>query len=575
MGVFTADFETTVDFDDCRVWAYSLCEIEPPFQTYYGVSINELFDYVKTTNNTLYFHNLKFDGEFILYWLHENGYEHVKTPKDLETKTYTTLISDRGIWYTMKICHLKRGRKKIVTTIIDSLKILNFSVAQIAEAFNLPIRKLEIDYKAYREPGHQLTQEEADYVCNDVKIVAMALYNLFEQGLNKITQGSNALADYKKIIGKWNWKDWFPVLDKETDAAIRLSYKGGFTYLAPRFKNKIVGEVSVFDVNSLYPSQMKYRMLPYGQPIHFEGEYKEIPGYPLYTQRFQCIFELKKNHIPTVQIKNNPRFVETEYLTSSGEDYVNLCMTSVDFELFKEHYNIYDITYLDGYAFKARTGMFDNYIDKWMKIKEESTINGNGAMRTLAKLMLNALYGKFGTRIDVQSKYPVFDDEGMLHFRLGPEEEREPVYIPVASFITAWARYTTITAAQQVYDRFIYADTDSLHLEGLEIPENLDVDATRLGAWDYEMQADKAKYIRQKTYMEHPCGKSAEKYKKKQPELYEACKGWKITCAGMPKSCYQYVTLDNFTEATTFDGKLMPKHVKGGIVLADTTFTIK
>lgn len=573
MGVFAADFETTVDKDDCRVWAYSLCEICEPFQTFYGKTIDELMEYIKITNNTLYFHNLKFDGEFILYWLHEHGYEHVKDRKELKPKTYTTLISDRGVWYTMKICHDRRG-KRLITTIIDSLKILNFTVEQIAEAFNLPIRKLSIDYKAYREPGHELTQEEADYVCNDVRIVAMALKHLFDEGLNKMTQGSNALADYKKIIGV-KWREWFPVLDTEQDTLIRMSYKGGFTYLSPRFKGKLIGNVSVFDVNSLYPSQMMYRLLPYGVPIEFEGKYPGIDGYPLYTVRFSCIFELKENHIPTVQIKHNPRFVETEYLTSSGGDYVTLTMTNVDLELFLEHYNVYNIEWYGGFAFKAQKGMFDAYINKWMKVKEESTLNGNKAMRTLAKLMLNALYGKFGLRIDCRSKYPYFDEEGLLHYHKGPEEQREPIYIPVATFITAWARYTTITAAQKVYDRFIYADTDSLHLVGHEIPDNLEVDKTKLGAWDYELHADQAKYIRQKTYMEHPCGKDAEDYKKKQPELYEMCHGWKITCAGMPKSCYSRVTIDNFEEESTFDGKLRPSHVKGGIVLEDTTFTIR
>ena len=574
MGVFAADFETTVDKDDCRVWAYSLCEICEPFQTFYGKTIDELMEYIKTTNNTLYFHNLKFDGEFILYWLHENGYEHVKDRKELKPKTYTTLISDRGVWYTMKICHDRRGKRLITTTIIDSLKILNFTVEQIAEAFNLPIRKLSIDYKTYREPGHELTQEEADYVCNDVRIVAMALKHLFDEGLNKMTQGSNALADYKKIIGV-KWREWFPVLDTEQDTLIRMSYKGGFTYLSPRFKGKLIGNVSVFDVNSLYPSQMMYRLLPYGVPIEFEGKYPGIDGYPLYTVRFSCIFELKENHIPTVQIKHNPRFVETEYLTSSGGDYVTLSMTNVDLELFLEHYNVYNIEWYGGFAFKAQKGMFDTYINKWMKVKEESTLNGNKAMRTLAKLMLNALCGKFGLRIDCRSKYPYFDEEGLLHYHKGPEEQREPIYIPVATFITAWARYTTITAAQKVYDRFIYADTDSLHLVGHEIPDNLEVDKTKLGAWDYELHADQAKYIRQKTYMEHPCGKDAEDYKKKQPELYEMCHGWKITCAGMPKSCYSQVTIDNFEEESTFDGKLRPSHVKGGIVLEDTTFTIR
>ena len=127
----------------------------------------------------------------------------------------------------------------------------------------------------------------------------------------------------------------------------------------------------------------------------------------------------------------------------------------------------------------------------------------------------------------------------------------------------------------KVYKRFVYADTDSLHLIGHEIPDGLEVHPTKLGAWDYEMQADCAKFIRQKTYIEHPCNESAVKYKKKSPDMYAICNGWKITCAGMPKGCYSQVTPDNFKVGQTYSGKLMHKRVQGGVVLEDDTFTIK
>lgn len=49
----------------------------------------------------------------------------------------------------------------------------------------------------------------------------------------------------------------------------------------------------------------------------------------------------------------------------------------------------------------------------------------------------------------------------------------------------------------------------------------------------------------------------------------------KITCAGMPKECYKYVEWDKFKEGFTCGGKLMFKHVKGGVKLIETDFTIK
>jgi hypothetical protein len=48
-----------------------------------------------------------------------------------------------------------------------------------------------------------------------------------------------------------------------------------------------------------------------------------------------------------------------------------------------------------------------------------------------------------------------------------------------------------------------------------------------------------------------------------------------ITCAGMPKSCYKYVEWEKFKTGFTCGGKLTYKHVKGGVMLVETEFTIR
>lgn len=553
--LYTADFETTTDPTDCRVWAYGICEIGNPDNFTYG---NDIDDFMKWANeqgrSTVYFHNLKFDGEFILCWLFENGFKYVNDRRDLENNTFTTLISDKGQFYSMEICFERKGKEKKSLTIYDSLKILPFSVAAIAKGFNLPISKLEIDYNETREKGHILTKEEIDYLRNDVDIVARALNTLFEQGLNKMTQGSNALYDYKQTVGNKNFNKWFPIPDYDSD--IRQSYKGGFTYLNPKFKELDLTEGIVLDVNSLYPSVMYYQPLPYGEGIFFKGKYKEDKIYNLYVQMFTCQFELKPGYIPTIQLKNNLSFIPTQYLESSDGEDVTLCLTNVDLELFMEHYDVFNIEYHSGWKFKSTIGLFKDYIDKWNKVKMESTLNGNKAMRTLAKLMLNALYGKFALNPNVQSKIPWYDN-GIVKYKLGEKETRDPIYIPVGTFITAWARHKTISSAQKVYDRFVYADTDSLHLIGTEIPDMLEVDPVKLGAWKHESTFTKARFIRQKSYIEEIDGIL------------------NITCAGMPDRCYQYVTWENFHTGMSYEGKLGMTHVNGGIVLKDIPFSIK
>lgn len=552
---YAADFETTTDVDDCRVWAWAVCEVGNYDNFRYGVTIDELMGMCKKDkNNILYFHNLKFDGEFILYWLFHNGFK-LNNESKLNTNEFSTLISDTGLFYSIEIC-FKRTKKEIVKVkILDSLKILPFSVEKVAQAFNLPISKLSINYQEKREIGHKLTEEEISYIKNDVEIVARAIEILHKQGLTKMTTGANALEEYKKIISKKLFEKWFPPPLYDSD--IRQAYKGGFTYLNPKYCGKDIKNGIVLDVNSLYPSVMYYSPLPYGEGKYFTGKYINDDNYNLYIQMFRCQFKLKKGYIPTIQLKNNMFFVPTEYLESSKGEYITMCLTNIDLELFFEHYEVYDIDYISGWKFRSYIGLFKNYIDKWNKIKVQATIEKNGAMRSIAKLMLNSLYGKFALNPKIKSKYPFLGDDDIIHYKIVQEEDRKPIYIPMGVFITSWARYKTITSAQKVYDRFIYADTDSLHLEGEEIPEGLEISDTELGKWKLESRFTKARFIRQKSYIEEIDNKL------------------KITCAGMPESCYKYVTWDNFHKGAEYNGKLKISHTSGGIVLLESPHTLR
>lgn len=96
---------------------------------------------------------------------------------------------------------------------------------QLQKRIGLPISKLEIDYKKPREIGHILTEEEKEYIKNDVLIVAKALNILYKENLTKMTSASNALNDYKEIVSANKFSHWFPNLDINIDKDIRQAYK--------------------------------------------------------------------------------------------------------------------------------------------------------------------------------------------------------------------------------------------------------------------------------------------------------------------------------------------------------------
>lgn len=571
--IYTADFETTTQIDDCHVWAWSMTSVDDEYTQKFGTTIDQMMNVLSHPkyNYTIYFHNLKFDGEFLLHWLFDNGFTHVTEKvqtkngtmrtRALQSKEFSTLIADNGMFYCFEVCFERKGKKVNRVKIIDSLKILNFSVEEVAEAFNLPLQKGSVDYEKPRPVGYEPTPEEWDYVGGDAKIMAMALNGLFKEGLTKMTAGSNALSGFKGTLTKRQFQYLFPVLPIEMDSYIRKSYKGGFCYVNPLYKGKDVGEGLVYDVNSMYPWVMRERELPCGVPVPFKGKYEYDPIYKLYVCHIRCMFELKPNMIPTIQVKKSRLFQETEWLKNSNGEDVDLYLTNIDLDLFLEHYNVYNIEYIDGMKFRTQLGTFNQHIDYWMEQKNKAKKDGNATMKNIAKLMLNSLYGKFGTNPETAQKIPEKID-GIMHYKVSEKEFKEPIYIPLATFVTAYARARVIDGAQAAGERFLYADTDSLHILGTEELTGIDIDSYKLGAWDKESVFEKARYLSQKTYIEYIYNKQGI------PEP-------KCTCAGLPKTGRALADWDTFRYGATFPGKLMPKHVIGGVVLVPEYFTIK
>lgn len=597
MKNFTADFETCTWLEDeTYVWAWALCEIGNEDNIQIGTDINSFFELCRQYNNPkIFFHNLKFDGSFLINYLLDNGYKLIKEKEEIAEKTFQCIISDLGAFYQI-IVYEKYYKSKIrKITFIDSLKIINMSVKDIAKTFNLPISKLEIDYNLFRERDHQLTDIEKDYIKNDVKIVALALNELFKEKLTKTTAAANALGYYKQITGRQKFEHYFPTLTFEEDSLIRPAYKGGFTYLNPIYKDKTVYKTYVLDVNSLYPSVMRYEVMPYGKPVYFEGQYKDNKLYPLYIQTLKCKFKTKKNKIPTIQIKEkNLFFASNEYIEDSGDKAFMLTLTNIDLELFFDHYDVEDLEYIDGFMFRAIEGLFNEYIDYWTEQKIKAGKEGNKGKRQIAKLQLNSLYGKFAKSTYTKSKYPFIGPDGLIHYTMSEAKQEDGIYVPVAAFITSYARRKTIQTSQAIKeysiknygkDMYIYSDTDSIHttLPIEECKKFCQIDDFLLGYWAHEATTRREKCIRQKCYVQEFYNEKKYKGKLKKTinKCYHKITGIKlpykmnITCAGLPERCYDQVTWDNFKEGFTAHGKLTYKYVKGGVKLVETDFTIK
>jgi hypothetical protein len=582
MRYYIADFETTVPDTEndsieeltTRVWSWGVCELDSPESFTYGTTIESFIEWCsKVKKRKVYFHNLKFDGKFLIDYLLKSGYVYDDTRK--LDKSFNCLISEYGQFYSIEIIFKAYEKDWKHTVFYDSSKKIPLSVAQVSKSFNLPIVKGSIDYKKDRPVGYEPTQDELLYLKNDCVIMGEALHIQHSQGLERMTVGGDALFHYKTLVGK-NFKKWFPnTLDSKgmMFLDLKLFYRGGFTYVKPSEAGKEIGQGMTYDVNSLYPSVMKNELLPYGQPIFFNGkyneEYKDI--YPLYCQTIVVEFTLKKNHIPFVNDKTGYMMKTIDYLKETKPfQPLTLFLTNIELELFYEHYNIIEIRYNGGYMFQGANGMFDQYIDYWMERKEEASKTDNAGLRQISKLMLNSLYGKFGKNIFMGGKIPVLDEEqNKVVYQDKPVTIEKGVYMPIAIFVTSYARHKMISSAQSVYDRFIYCDTDSLHIHGTKEPDTIEIDKYKLGAWKYEGTFKKARFLRAKAYIHY-----YREDKKIRDRIILVKEKLLVKCSGMSDSIKKQVKFHNFHFGFTAQGKKVPKTINGGVVLVDTTYTL-
>lgn len=653
MAILVADFETTVysGQDKTEVWAAALAGLwsddEPMVFTSIWDFLYQGVFMIKDRKNIIYFHNLKFDGNFIIAYLLKNsnyfkqGFDEsvedrkkFKRPRDLNHGEFCYSISSKNQWYSLSI---NWGGK--LFEFRDSLKLLPFSLDEISKAFNTPHKKLDIEYKGKRTPGENISKKERAYIMNDALVLKEAMEFMLGEGNDKLTIGACALSEFKSIYNYYAFKEDFPNLNEReavvigfgslgttADKYIRKSYKGGWCYVKKGCENIVYENGVTLDVNSLYPYVMSGdsgNRYPVGLPSFWKGNY--IPEEAQQPDKYYFIriitrFYIKPGFFPTIQIKGSLMYNARRWLDTSDiwdrrnkryaqfyKDFdgsikparVELTLTQTDFELLKTHYELEEFEILDGCYFDTKIGIFDEYIDKYRKIKETS----KGAKRTEAKLFLNNLYGKMATSDDSTYKVAFLDDEGVVRFEDVEEHEKQTVYIPIGAAITSYARYYTISAAQRNFSNFVYADTDSLHC-ACELPEihGITLHKTKFGCWDDEKHWEKGIFVRQKTYIEVSNG------------------NYSITCAGMPNTSKRFMelslsgyklvkrkqlkvgmsiqrykiagklkldtpekieflqktrTIEDFKEGLVLPGCLKARTIPGGIILRDDYYTLR
>ena len=357
--IYAADFETTTSKEDCRVWSAAIVKMHSREVVIYP-DIEHFIYFVEALKRDthIYFHNLKFDGSFIvLYLLNCSKYKSITgsncsnvKPGELKPGEYQYFISDVGLWYCIEL-----RTENALITFRDSLKILPFTLEKLTNDFNVEHKKTKMEYHDKTSLA-DCTDSDIEYIKNDVLGLIECL-EIFQEsyGLDYLTIGSTALnyfktqlkstvdgkkmernifVEHEKTVfndGEYKELNFISEVDKEKkynkdlEQFLRKSYRGAFCYVNPKFQEKEIRcPITVYDVNSLYPSVMYSQRFPIGSP-------SKLTDYPE-NQFANCSIEFKKSiyffirlyindvklkdgYLPTFQIKDDLRFGANEWMT--------------------------------------------------------------------------------------------------------------------------------------------------------------------------------------------------------------------------------------------------------------------
>lgn len=350
---------------------------------------------------------------------------------------------------------IQHGRR--ITHLLDSFRLLPASLEKLTNSFNVEHKKGSIDFTKI-----ELNKELLEYNESDCR----GLYEC----INKLYKRINVQADTYASLSMAYWKKNHLKQDlihpsEEIKEFIRKGYHGGRVEV---FKHQS-HNVSAYDVNSMYPYCMKSRI-----PTAFKGITRNIECSDEYYGFAHVLIDVPDMYIPPLPVRKNKlyfpvgtfsgiwSFEEIQYAISKGAKVLKI-------------YKAY--TFFTEY-------LFVEFVDKLYEWK----VSGDETMRTIAKFLLNSLYGKFGQSPEkdvyiVEKDAPagaelIFDVNGNpTEFAKYTKRSMASHLLPhISAAITSKAR---LELAKVLNEQSYYCDTDSVFTTN-----SMPIYTKKLGSWE-------------------------------------------------------------------------------------------
>jgi hypothetical protein len=366
----------------------------------------------------------------------------------------------------------------------------------------------------------EVLNEYLEYDCRSLYTILEMVMDFTKVDLNSLVKCPTAASLAMKVYQTQYEADYNTITEKSSyngpwgkflENFVRQAYYGGRTEV---FK-PIMRNGFHYDVNSLYPYVMKVAKFPVGFAEHLEGD-KAKSKWEFWKRRgmgggvMWCRVNVPEDmHIPPLPRHDNgkllfpvgklegvwtlPEILEAEKLGCTVE---------------KVEAMIY---------WKRMEYVFKDFVEYFETIKNES----KGAKRTLAKLLQNSLYGKFGMKrirstfknieqLDKvkreAEKYRVHEHtKNGLNLKFVEhlmESKAQYIQPHIAAYVTSYARILLLRGLleQQRKGEVAYCDTDSIAGTASMLPEM--VHDKEYGKWKLEGVVMEGIFLQPKFYAE-------------------------------------------------------------------------
>lgn len=397
-----------------------------------------------------------FGGRYDLNFI----FDYVRTREDVAVSFYCS---------GSMVVQMTLRRKDSTVKLCDSFRLFQASLRDIGRAFNVEHQKTGIDFGNIEYGKELIEYNEQD--CRCLYEVIERFYE--ETGVYSETFATHALRVFRKdFLKETIWKP-----REEITEFCRKGYHGGRVEVFKRESSRL----KAFDVNSMYPYVMQF-----GLPVRFVGESRKLSD--KFYGFVRAKVEIPEHYVPVLPVRLEKLFFPCGKIEAiwTVEELIAAEAAGAKIQKIEKAY------------YFETSPVFRDYVLKLYALKK----NAGEPTRTIAKLLMNSLYGKFGQnptkkvfsleRNAPHGAMPILNPDGTPSGFCFHERTSSAAYLlpHLAAAVTSKARLTLLG---RLDDRVYYCDTDSVFTDS-DIPIGKE-----LGEWGFVGEGS-ATFIQPKLY---------------------------------------------------------------------------